>query len=294
MTIGLGGWRKAGIIAFFLGPSLIPLLAFLVLPMVGSLGLSFLDWNLIQSPSWRGIGNYRELLHDSQFHQALLHTGYFVAGYLPIVFFGGLGLALALNQKLKGTSLFRTVYFLPVVTSWVVVALMWKWLLNPQYGVVNFLLSKIGVTGPGWWVDPSWSMPSIIIASAWKDIGYSMILFLGGLQAIAPDYYEAAAIDGANAWQRFRKITLPLLSPTSFFVIVISLINNIQVFDQVWVMTGGGPVQSSTVVVQQIVQNAFSYSRMGYAAAMSWVLFAIILVITLAQFRLQKRWVHYE
>jgi multiple sugar transport system permease protein len=179
------------------------------------------------------------------------------------------------------------------VTSWVVVALMWKWLLNPQFGVVNFLLSKVGIAGPGWWTDPHWAMPSIILASAWKDIGYSMILFLGGLQAISPEYYEAAAIDGATAWQSFRKITLPLLSPTSFFVLIISLINNIQVFDQVWVMTGGGPVESTTVVVQQIVQNAFSYSRMGYAAAMSWVLFAIILAITLVQFRLQRRWVHY-
>jgi multiple sugar transport system permease protein len=293
MTIGLTGWRKAGLVAVFLGPSLVPLLIFLVLPMLSSIGLSLVDWNLIGSPHWRGLGNYRELLHDSRFQHALFHTGYFVAGYLPIVFFGGLGLALVLNQKLKGVAWLRTVYFLPVVTSWVVVALMWKWLLNPQFGFVNFLLSKVGIAGPGWWTDPHWAMPSIILASAWKDIGYSMILFLGGLQAISPEYYEAATVDGANSWQRFRKITLPLLSPTSFFVVVISLINNIQVFDQVWVMTGGGPVDSTTVVVQQIVQNAFSYSRMGYAAAMSWVLFALILVVTLIQFRMQRRWVHY-
>jgi multiple sugar transport system permease protein len=288
------GWRKAALVALFLGPSLVPLLAFLVVPMLSSLGLSLVEWNLIQSPHWRGLGNYRELLHDSRFRHALLHTAYFVAGYLPIVFFGGLGLALVLNRKLKGVAWIRTVYFLPVVTSWVVVALMWKWLLNPQFGVVNFLLGRIGIVGPGWWTDPHWAMPSIILASAWKDVGYSMILFLGGLQAISPEYYEAATVDGANAWQRFRKITLPLLSPTSFFVVVISLINNIQVFDQVWVMTGGGPVESTTVVVQQIVQNAFSYSRMGYAAAMSWVLFAIILLVTLTQFRLQRRWVHYD
>jgi multiple sugar transport system permease protein len=209
------------------------------------------------------------------------------------VFCGGLAVALALHQKLKGVAWIRTIYFLPVVTSWVVVALVWKWLLNPQFGVVNLLLAKVGIDGPGWWTDPSWSMPSVILASAWKDVGYAMILFLGGLQGIPEEYYEAASIDGANAWQRFRLITLPLLSPTCFFVLVISLINNIQVFDQVWVMTGGGPVNSSSVVVQQIVQNAFSYSRMGYAAAMSWVLFAIILVITVVQLRLQKRWVHY-
>jgi multiple sugar transport system permease protein len=293
VTVGLNGWRRYGLITLFVAPSLVPLVLFLIVPMVTSIGLSFLDWNLLDPPTWTGLGNYQKLLHDSQFHQALLHTGYFVAGYLPLVFFGGLAIALALHQKLKGVAWIRTIYFLPVVTSWVVVALVWKWLLNPQFGLVNFALAKVGIAGPGWWTDPSWSMPSVILASAWKDVGYSMILFLGGLQAIPAEYYEAAAIDGANAWQRFRKITLPLLSPTSFFVLVISLINNIQVFDQVWVMTQGGPIGSTSVVVQQIVQNAFSYSRMGYAAAMSWVLFAIIMVITVAQLRLQKRWVHY-
>jgi multiple sugar transport system permease protein len=287
------GWRRNAVIAAFIAPSLVPLLLFLVVPMLSSIGLSFLEWNLLERPKWVGLGNYRALLHDSQFHQALLHTGYFVAGYLPLVFCGGLAVALALHQKLKGVAWIRTIYFLPVVTSWVVVALVWKWLLNPQFGVVNFLLAKVGIHGPGWWTDPNWSMPSVILASAWKDVGYAMILFLGGLQGIPEEYYEAASIDGANAWQRFRLITLPLLSPTCFFVLVISLINNIQVFDQVWVMTGGGPVGSTSVVVQQIVQNAFSYSRMGYAAAMSWVLFAIILVITVVQLRLQKRWVHY-
>ena len=155
------------------------------------------------------------------------------------------------------------------------------------------MLELIGITGPGWWTDPAWAMPSIILASAWKDLGFVMIILLAGLQAIPEDYYEAAAVDGAGRWARFRHITLPLLSPASFFVLVISLVNSFQVFDQVWVMTGGGPAGATSVVVEQIVQHAFRYGQMGYAAAMSWVLFVAILVITFAQFRLQRRWVNY-
>ncbi|MCW2977850.1 MAG: N-Acetyl-D-glucosamine transport system, permease protein 1 [Actinomycetia bacterium] len=291
--VGQRGWRFRLIVALFLAPSLIPLIMFLIVPMLASVGLSFASWDLLTHPRWVGTANYRGLVHDGEFHAALLHTLYFVAGYLPLVFCGGLLLALALHQRLKGVAWLRTLYFLPVVTSWVVVALVWKWLLNPQYGIVNRLLGFVGVQGPGWWLDPHWAMPSIILASAWKDIGFTMVIFLAGLQAIPEEYYEAASLDGAGRWSRFRNITFPLLSPASFFVVVISLINNVQVFDQVWVMTQGGPAGSTSVVVQQIVQNAFSFGRMGYAAAMSWVLFGVILVITVVQLRLQKRWVVY-
>jgi multiple sugar transport system permease protein len=291
--VGQRGWRFRLVVALFLAPSLIPLVLFLVVPMLASIGLSFASWDLLTHPRWVGLENYRGLAHDGEFHAALLHTFYFVAGYLPLVFGGGLLLALALHQRLKGIAWLRTLYFLPVVTSWVVVALVWKWLLNPQYGIVNRLLGFVGVQGPGWWLDPHWALPSIILASAWKDIGFTMVIFLAGLQSIPEEYYEAASLDGAGRWSRFRNITFPLLSPASFFVVVISLINNVQVFDQVWVMTQGGPAGSTSVVVQQIVQNAFSFGRMGYAAAMSWVLFAIILVVTAVQLRLQKRWVVY-
>jgi multiple sugar transport system permease protein len=271
----------------------VPLLLFMVGPMLASIGISFLRWDLLSPATWVGTSNYRGLVHDAAFHAALVHTLAFIAGYLPLVLVGGLGLALLLNQRLPGSSFFRTIYFLPVVTSWVVVALLWKWLLNPGTGVVNYALGLVGIDGPGWWVDPTWAMPSIILASAWKDVGFVMVILLAGLQAIPEEYYEAASLDGAGRWSRFRHVTLPLLSPALFFVVVISLINNIQVFDQVWVMTGGGPTESTTVVMQQIVKNAFSFGRMGYAAAMSWVLFALILVVTVAQFRLQRRWVHY-
>jgi multiple sugar transport system permease protein len=291
--VGQRGWRNLATAALFLSPSLIPLLAFTIGPMVASLGLSFLKWDLLRPPRLIGLDNFANVFADPDFQAAVGHTLVFIVGYLPLVYGGGLLLALALNQRLRGLSFFRAAYFLPVVTSWVVVALMWKWLLNPDSGMVNFALGLVGIKGPGWWTDPAWAMPSVILASVWKDLGFVMVILLAGLQAIPEDYYEAASVDGANRWARFRNITLPLLSPASFFVLVISLINSFQVFDQVWVMTNGGPAGASSVVVEQIVRHAFSYSQMGYASAMSWLLFVVILAVTAVQFRLQTRWVNY-
>ncbi len=291
--VGQSAGRRALVASLFLAPGLLPLVLFTLGPMAASLVISLLRWDLLRPPRWKGIGNYLQLVGDPDFHAAVLHTLYFILGYLPLAFLGGLAIALALNQRLRGVAIFRTIYFLPVVTSWVVVAFMWKWLLNPQSGIVNYALSFVGIHGPGWWTDPAWAMPSIILASAWKDLGFVMVILLAGLQAIPDDYYEAAAVDGAGRWARFWYITLPLLSPASFFVVVISLINSFQVFDQIWVMTGGGPVDATSVVVLQIVRNAFSYGQVGYASAMSWVLFAAILLVTLVQLRLQRRWVTY-
>jgi multiple sugar transport system permease protein len=291
--VGERGRRKAAIAIFFLAPSLVPLLLFTLAPMAGSLGLSFFRWDLLRPPKFIGLDNFANVLADPDFQAAVGHTLFFIAGYLPLVYIGGLVLALALNQRLRGLAFFRAAYFLPVVTSWVVVALMWRWLLNPGTGMVNYALSLVGIQGPGWWTDPTWAMPSIIIASAWKDLGYVMVILLAGLQSIPADYYEAASVDGASRWARFRYITLPLLSPASFFVLIISLINSFQVFDQVWVMTGGGPAGATSVVVEQVYVDAFRYSEMGYASAMSWLLFVVILAVTAIQFRLQTRWVNY-
>ncbi len=292
--VGQRGWSQRAVVALFLAPSLIPLLLFTVGPMVASVGLSTLRWNLLKPPVFVGLDNYDKLLGDEGFREAVVHTIQYVAGYLPIVLVGGLLIALALNQRLRGLALFRTAYFLPVVTSWVVVALMWRWLLDPGSGIVNYALSLVGVDGPGWWTDPDWAMASVIVASAWKDLGFVMVILLAGLQSIPEEYYEAASVDGAGRWSRFRHITIPLLTPSLFFVLVISLINNLQVFDQVWVMTKGGPAGATSVVVENIVRNAFSYGQMGYAAAMSWLFFLVLLVITAIQFRLQRRWVTYE
>lgn len=278
----------------FLAPSYLPLIGFLVIPMVAAALLSFTQWDLLTPPQWIGVENFTELFKDKKFYRSLGNTLYFIVGYLPIVYILGLAAALALNTKFKGSGWIRAAYFLPVITSWVIVALLWKWILNPQGGLVNSALSTIGVTGPGWWTSTTWAMPSVILASAWKDLGYVMLILLAGLQAIPPEYKEAAAIDGATNWQILRKITLPLLTPSTFFVLVISLINNFQVFDQFWIMTEGGPEESTTVILHNIVLNSFNYGRMGYASAMSMVLFLIILSITLIQLRLQKRWVHYD
>lgn len=291
--VGQRGWRRWAVIVAFLAPGLVPLLLFTVGPMVASAGLSLLHWDLLRPPRFIGLDNYARLAGDAAFRAAVGNTIQFVAGYLPLVLVGGLVIALALNQRLRGLAMFRTVYFMPLVTSWVVVALMWRWLLDPSAGIVNHGLGLLGIQGPGWWTDPAWAMPSVIVASAWKDLGFVMVILLAGLQAIPEELYEAASVDGAGRWARFRNITLPLLTPSLFFVLVISLINNLQVFDQVWVMTGGGPAGATSVVVEQIVRNAFRYGQMGYAAAMSWAFFVVILVITALQFRLQRRWVNY-
>lgn len=286
--------RYALTVIVFLLPSLIPLLAFVVGPMLSAGWTSLHSWNLIGPMTWVGLDNYVHVITDPATHQAFLHTVLYIVGYLPLVYVGGLALALALNTRLRGRALLRGVYFLPVITSWVVVALVWRWLLSPSNGVVNNVLAWFGIVGPGWWADPAWSMPSIILASAWKDLGFVMVILLAGLQSINSDLYEAAALDGAGWWRRLRSITLPLLSPSTFFVVVLSLINGFQVFDQVYVMTGGGPNDSSRVVVQQVYDLTFRYGQAGMASALSWLLFFVILVITLIQFYGQKRWVTYE
>ena len=286
-------WRYAATVAVFLLPSLIPLTLYTLAPMVASLWTSLHEWDLITEMRWVGLGNYIELLGDPETRAAFGHTLFFIAGYLPLVYAGGLALALLLNRAMPARSLLRGIYFLPVITSWVVVALMWKWLLNPASGIVNWALGVSGVSGPGWWTDPAWAMLSIILASAWKDLGFVMVILLAGLQAIPREYQEAAMVDGAGAVRRFRHITLPLLSPSTFFVVVISLINGFQVFDQVQIMTGGGPGGATQVVVSQIYDLTFRYGRAGAASALSWLLFALVLLVTIVQIRGQRRWVTY-
>lgn len=277
----------------FLLPSAIPLALFILGPMVAAAWISLTKWNFLTAPQFVGFDNYSKLLSDPRTGEVFLHTVYYIVGYLPLVYVGGLALALALNTALKGRSFLRGVYFLPVVTSWIVVALVWRWLLNPSTGVVNSVLASFGIDGPGWWTDPAWAMPSIILASAWKDLGFVMVILLAGLQAISPELYDAAKVDGAGWWRRTISVTIPLLSPSTFFVLVISLINGFQVFDQVYAMTGGGPAGASQVVVQQIYDLTFRYGRAGDASALSWMLFVVVLAVTVIQVRGQRRWVNY-
>lgn len=284
------GPKRILVFALFLGPSLLGVTIFLLGPIVASLGLSFASWDLLTPPQFVGLSNFQRLSQDREFWAALRHTLSFLLGYIPLVMTLGLLVAVALNSHLPGRAFFRAVYFLPVVTSWVAVALVWTWLLNPAFGLVNNLLGAVGIPGPAWLFDPRWAMPAVIFTSAWKDTGFVMTILLAGLQGVPRELYEAASIDGANGRRRLLHITLPLLVPALFFALSISLINSFQVFDQVYVMTGGGPAGATTVLVERIVKHAFSFSQMGYASAMSWVLFVLIFMTTLVFSRLQRRW----
>lgn len=276
-------------LAVLLGPSLAGMFVFLMLPVASSLVLSFSNWDLIGEIQWIGLDNYVAALGDPMVLGALRNTLTYILGYLPATVGIALGLALLLNRRIRGRVVFRAIYFVPVVTSWVAVSLIWKWLLNPQYGLVNVALGWFGIKGPGWLFDPQWAMTGVILTSIWKDIGFVTVIYLAGLQDIPEHLYEAAALDGVTGWQRFWHITFPMLVPTTFFVTTISLISSFQVFDQVWVMTQGGPAGATSVMVELIYKNAFSYYRMGYASAISWVLFALIFAVTIAQHVLQKR-----
>ncbi|ODS92031.1 MAG: sugar ABC transporter permease, partial [Devosia sp. SCN 66-27] len=231
------GRSKYLALAVLLLPSLAGMVVFLMAPVLSSLVLSFSQWDLIGEIHWVGIDNYLTALADPAVLGALRNTLTFILGYLPSVVIIALGLALLLNRRIRGRVVFRAIYFVPVVTSWVAVSLIWKWLLNPQYGLINFALGAIGIKGPGWLFDPAWAMTGVILTSVWKDIGFVTVIYLAGLQDIPEPLYEAAALDGATPWQRFWAITFPMLAPTTFFVTTISLISSFQVFDQVWIMT---------------------------------------------------------
>ena len=254
---------------------------FTLLPVAIALYLSFTNYDVFTKIDWIGAANYQDILDDEFFWRALSNTATYSACSIPLSMAFGLGFALLLNQKLRGLGLYRTIYYVPVVTSMIAVAMIWVQLFDPLYGVLSNALEAIGLKGIDWLGDPKLAMPSIIAVSVWKVIGWNMLLYLAGLQGI-PDYLrEAAAIDGANPWQTFWRITLPLLQPTTFFIFVTSLIGAFQVFDVVYVMTGGGPASATTTLVHQIYNAAFKALDMGYAAAMSFVLFGIILVVSL-------------
>ncbi|UKS30351.1 sugar ABC transporter permease [Paenibacillus sp. HWE-109] len=292
--VGQNKLSKVVVIIGFLLPSLAGLLLFQLVPMLSSAVISFTNWDLLTPAKFVGIDNYSEALQDEKTLTSLLNILQYIVGYIPSVLIFGLLFAVLLNRKLTGIKLYRIFIFVPVITSWVAVSIVWRWLLNGQSGLINYLLSLIGVQGPVWLQDFGWAMPSIIAVSVWKDIGYVTVILLAGLQDISEDYYEAATIDGAGGFQQFFRVTLPLLTPSIFFVLVISLINGFQLFDQVLVMTGGGPAGQTSTLVQQIYGNAFQSYKMGFASAQSWILFVIIFVVTIIQQQLQKRWVTYD
>lgn len=279
----------------FLLPNLLGFLAFTFLPVIAALLISFTEWDLLRPARWIGFDNYTRLASDPLFHRVLKNTMLYVLGTVPVQMALALLVALALNQRIPGQTFFRTAFFMPVVASTVAVALVWRWIYHADFGLLNSFLYAIGVTDPPSWLSSTtWALPAIIIMSVWQQIGFSMVLFLAGLQGIPKTLYEAATIDGAGPFARFRFITLPLLSSTTFFVLVIGIINSFQVFDQALVMTNGGPANATNTIVFNIYRYGFQFFQMGYAAAMAWVLFAIIFIVTVVQFRYQRNWVHYD
>lgn len=279
----------------FVTPSLIGLLAFVIGPIIMSLFMSFADWKFIGGFSgFVGLEHYRKLLfEDRYFWLVLKNTVYYTAVGVPISLLTGLLLALLLNRNIPGETIFRVIYYIPTVTSAVAIGLVWRWLYNPEFGLINSMLRMIGINGPGWLSDLNWAMPSLIIVHVWQAMGYNMIIYLAGLQNISAEFYEAAEIDGASKLQVFRHITFPLLTPTTFFLLVTSIINSFQVYTLVSVMTGGGPAYRTAVYVYHLWSVAFQQLQMSYAAAMAWILFLFIFILTIIQLKLSNRWVFY-
>jgi multiple sugar transport system permease protein len=261
-----------------------------------SFGLSFSYWNFLGDPQWIGLANYEKLLQDPNFWQVLQNTGIFVVAIAIAEIVLGLLLAVWLNSLRFGQTFFRTAYFIPFVTPMISVALVWGWLYDPQNGLINAILTAIGAihTPVAWLYNPETALPSVIILEIWKTLGYNMVLFLAGLQAIPPHLYESAKLDGSSPWQTFWHITLPMVSPTLFFVMMITLIHALQSFDAIYLLTQGGPEQSTAVLVYWLFKNAFEFYRVGEASALAYLLFGLIFIITMIQWQLRKRWVLYE
>ncbi|WP_438043682.1 carbohydrate ABC transporter permease [Sorangium sp. So ce128] len=276
----------------------VPVLGFVVFalgPMLASLYLSFTRFEVLTPPRWVGLDNYARLFaRDFFVWRTLANTAFYLLG-IPIGIAISLLLALLLNQKLRLEGFFRTVFFIPSVCSIVAAALLWKWIYNADYGLINTYLRALGVADPpGWLSSPHLVKPALVVMGIWSGLGYNMVLFLAALQGVPRSLLEAAELDGANAWQRFRHVTLPAISPMTFFIAVTSVIGGLQSFDQVYVMTRGGPEFRSATFMLYLYLTGFQYFQMGYASAMAWVLGALVMIVTVLQFRLARRWVHDE
>lgn len=285
---------KLSALILFLGPSLLVIFVFFFLPVIAAFMMSFTDFDIYSLGNLNylrfvGFSNYEKLLNDPLFWKALKNTFYFVVVGGPLSVATSLGAAILLNSKLiKYKSIFRLVYFLPVVTTLVAVSIVWRYFYHPRFGMLNYILSFIGLGPFDWLGDPNLSMPAIIILAVWKNFGYNMIIFIAGLQNIPEDLYEAASIEGATAWQQFWYITIPQLAPTTLFISVITMIGYFQLFAEPYVMTQGGPLNSTLSIVLYMYQEGFRWWNIGYSTAIAFALFVIILIGTLIQFKLQK------
>ncbi|MBW9094782.1 sugar ABC transporter permease [Microbacterium jejuense] len=274
----------------FILPNFIGFGVLTLVPIVILFYMAFTNWNVFGKADFIGFANFTRLMGDGSFRISVVNTLYYSVMHIPLTIVVSLGLALLLNNKLRGVAFFRTAAFFPYITSIVAIAVVWNLLFSPEYGPINEFLKFIGIQNPpGWLTSPEWAMPAVVIVSTWRDMGYYMILFLAGLQTVPRELHEAARMDGANTWQRFTNVTLPSLRPTMFFVTVMLTINSFKIFDLILVMTDGGPGQATSVMSQFIYRKGFEESQFGYASAASVVLFFMCIIVTIVQFLWNKR-----
>ncbi len=274
----------------FILPALLGMIIFIIIPVICSFGLSFVEWDLLNPIKFVGLKNYRIIFSEPAFYKILINTFVFAISTSVFGVIIPLILAALLNSKIRGSEFYKTAYFLPFITPMIVIGIVWEWIFDPNIGLLNTVL-HIHIN---WLYDTNWAMPALIIVSVWKLIGYNMIIFLASLGGISQSVFEAAKIDGANAFQTFKNVTIPMLSPTIFFVVIITAISSFQIFDLIYLMTQGGPLDSTNVLVYAIYKNAFEYFNVGKASAMAYILFAIILILTLIQWHFRKRLVYSE
>lgn len=280
----------------FILPVVLGLGLFYMAPSAASLFLSFTSWDGLTSPQFIGMDNFANLMQDDKFTGSMLNTMLYTVGTVPLSVALATVLAVLLNQKIKGMVFYRTLYFIPVITMPIAVGMVWKWLYNSEFGLINHVLGVLNLPQPNWLFDERFALFSIVLVSVWSSIGYNAVILLSGLQGISGSYYEAASLDGAGTMYKFFRITLPLLTPSLFFVFVMSFINSFQVFDLIFIMMDQQTtmLESTRTVVYSIWEDGFKYFNMGYASAQAFILFVVILIITMVQMYIQKRWVHYQ
>lgn len=285
--------REAIACYVFMSPAILGLLLFALGPMLASLALSFTNFDMLTAPTWVGLANYRELMSDDLFLKSLRVTATYSLVTVPLILVISFVLALLLNQKIRGMSFFRSIYYLPTVISGVAVAMLWRWMFNGDYGLVNAALDWFGITGPNWFVSEKWALPALIVTSLWT-FGGTTLIYLAGLQGVPDQLYEAAQVDGASRPRQHLHITIPMLSHVTFFNLVIGVIGSLQVFAEPYVLTNGGPNNATLLLPLYLYRNAFQFLKMGYASSIAWVSFLIVVVLTLLVFRSLPYWVHYE
>jgi len=295
MHISLNKRKRDAIAGYlFILPTFVGVMTFSIIPIFLSILLSFTDWNFAGKPNFVGLSNYVREFSSDVFRKSLVNTVYYTILSVPGQIIVSLIVALALNKLIKGKTFFRTVCFMPVITSTVAISMVWTWIYDEKFGVINAILKLFNIKGPAWLINEKLVLPSLAIIGIWRRFGYQMVLFLAGLQSISRHYYEAADIDGASSFAKFWYITLPLLTPTMFFACITAIMNSFRVFDLAFIMTGGGPDYASHTLVLEVYRLAFQFMKVGPANAVATIMFIFILVITVIQLKLQEKWVFYE